>query len=74
MTKKYTIKYNKAKCISATSCIQIAPETWELDEDGIAKPKKLTITEEELEKNIEAAKSCPTHAIEIFDENDKKIV
>ena len=54
--------------------MQIAPNTWELDKDGLAKPKKLEIAEAELQKNVKAAKSCPTHAIQIFDEKGKKIV
>ncbi len=71
---KYTIKYDRLKCIGAANCVQIAPETWELDSDGLAKPKKVELTEKELEKNVKAAKACPTHAIQIFDEKGKKIV
>jgi len=71
---KYKIKYDRSKCIGAASCVQIAPNTWELDKDGLAKPKKLKIAEAELQKNVKAAKSCPTHAIQIFDEKGKKIV
>jgi ferredoxin len=71
---KYTIKYDKGKCIGAANCVKFAPETWELDSDGIAKQLKKDFTDEEKEKNIEAAKSCPTNAIEIFDEKGKKIV
>lgn len=70
----YTIKYERKKCIGAANCIRFAPETWELDADGIAKQKKKTIQEKELSKNVKAAKSCPTHAIEIFDDKGKKIV
>ena len=69
----YKIKYDRSKCIGAGNCAQIAPETWELDDDGIAKPKKLEFTEEEKEKNVKAAKSCPAHAIEIY-KDDEKIV
>ena len=36
---KYTIKYTRTKCIGAGNCVQIAPETWELDSDGLAKLK-----------------------------------
>jgi len=68
------IKYERSKCIGAANCVQIAPDTWELDSDGIAKLKKPNISEAELQKNIKAAKSCPTHAIEIFDKKGKKLV
>lgn len=71
---KYTIKYDRSKCIGAGNCVKLAPESWELDSDGIAKQKKKSLTETELDKNVKAAKSCPTQAIEIYDEKNKKIV
>ena len=70
----YKIKYTRSKCIGATNCVQIAPDMWELDSDGLAKAKKTKISDKELQKNIKAARSCPSHAIEIFDEKGKKIV
>ena len=72
--KQYTIQYDRSKCIGAASCVSIAPDTWELDSEGLAVQKKKTFTEEELDKQVKAAKACPTHAIEIYDENNKKIV
>ena len=69
----YTIKYDRSKCIGAGNCVDIAPETWELDSDGIAKAKLTEFEEKDLEKNVKAAKSCPTHAIEIVDESGKKV-
>ncbi len=71
---KYKIKYDRSKCIGAGSCVEFAPGTWVLDKEGLAKQKKRTITDKELSKNVKAAKSCPTKAIEIFDEKGKKIV
>ena len=71
---KYKIKYDREKCIAAGSCAQIAPETWKLDDEGKAVLLKPEITEEELDLNVKAAKSCPVKAIEIFDEAGKKIV
>ena len=70
----YTIKYDRSKCIGAANCVKIAPDVWELDPDGLAKQKKVTISDNDLQKNINAAKTCPTHAIEIFDDKGKKIV
>tara|TARA_Y100000310_G_scaffold343478_1_gene451314 strand:- start:5863 stop:6084 length:222 start_codon:yes stop_codon:yes gene_type:complete len=69
-----TIKYDRSKCIGATNCVNIAPDTWELDSDGLAKAKITKIPEADKEKNIKAAKSCPTHAIEIIDSDGKKLV
>lgn len=59
------IKVINDLCISAGICVVIAPETFDLDEDGIAYVK--TGTWDEAEKIIEAAKGCPTVAIIIED-------
>tara|TARA_Y100000310_G_C20661058_1_gene804834 strand:+ start:1627 stop:1845 length:219 start_codon:yes stop_codon:yes gene_type:complete len=71
---EYTIKYNRAKCIGAASCADIAPDTWELDSDGLAKAKINKFSDDVKDKNVKAAKSCPEHAIEIFDSDGNKIV
>lgn len=70
----YTIKYDKSKCIGAGNCVAICPSVWELDDKGIAVCKKATLEESELSDNTNAAVACPTHAIEIYDDNGKKMV
>jgi len=74
MAGKYKIKYDQKKCIAAGSCAQFAPDTWKLDSDGKAVQKKTSISEDELDVNVKAAKSCPVKAIEIFDEKGKQVV
>jgi ferredoxin len=74
MAKKYTIKYYREKCIGAASCVKLAPDVWQLDDEGLAKPLKTDFDEKDLNKNVKAAKSCPAHAIEIYDDQGKKIV
>ena len=71
---KYTIKYSREKCIGAGSCAEIAPDTWKIDDEGLAVQKKKEFTEKDEAVNIKAAKSCPAHAIEIYDEKGKQIV
>jgi ferredoxin len=70
---KYKIKYDRNKCIGAANCVKIAPDTWKLDDEGLAVQLKKEFTDAELSKQVKAAKSCPTHAIEIYDEAGKKI-
>ena len=74
-------------CIGAASCIAVAPSAFELDPDNkavlrrrAAPPtsevtartdlKDQTIDDETL---LLAAKSCPTQAIIVFDEDGKQI-
>jgi ferredoxin len=71
---KYKIKYFREKCIGAASCVAAAPDSWELDSENKAVPKIKEFDDSTKEKNIEAAKSCPTKAIEIYDEAGKQIV
>jgi len=72
--KKYKIVYDRSKCIGAANCVNIAPDTWKLDQEGLAVAKKTEFNEGELDKQVKAAKSCPTHAISIVDESGKRIV
>ncbi len=70
---KYTIQYNRSLCIGAGSCVAACPENYSLDTENKAVVKSKAITDKELKKNALAAKSCPTRAIEIYDEKGKKV-
>lgn len=62
---KVVIKVINELCISAATCVVRAPETFDLDDDGIVFAKEGTW--DEAEDIIEAAKTCPTTAIIIED-------
>lgn len=62
---KVRIKVINELCISAGTCIIHAPNTFDLDEDGIAYVKEGTW--DEAETIIRAADSCPTTAIIVED-------
>ncbi|MFC1595000.1 ferredoxin [Patescibacteria group bacterium] len=58
-------------CIGAASCIAVAPNVYTLDEEN-----KAVITNEkgaDDETILLSAKSCPTKAILVFDEEGKQI-
>ena len=66
------IKIDREKCIGARSCMFLAPGVFQLDDENLAY---IVDPESEKDDNILlAAKSCPTLAIEIFDEEGKKLV
>ncbi len=76
MGKKYRIEYERAGCIGAAACVGVDPATWELADDGKANiinaDKRNSIwtkeiDEEELEKQMMAAESCPVNIIHIVD-------
>lgn len=64
MPGKYRVTMIRSKCISAGSCIAIAPKVFEFDEENIAK----VISQDELDDiKLLAAQSCPTMAIVVED-------
>lgn len=65
------IKLIRDKCISAGTCVAIAANTFELDEEGKVVLKDPKGDDEQT--IIDAAKSCPTQAIEIYDDEGKQI-
>lgn len=65
------IEIDRALCIGAASCIAVAPDTFELDNEAKAVIKALHgNTDEDI---LDSAKSCPTKAIKLFDEGGKQI-
>ncbi|MBI2551390.1 ferredoxin [Candidatus Uhrbacteria bacterium] len=83
---KLTIKVDPDLCIGAASCVTIAPETFQLNEENKAyvldhgqEPPPRTyervieVTPEEKDNLIMAAQSCPTLAIYIIDEKGKQL-
>lgn len=64
MPGKYRVKVIRDKCISAGSCIAIAPSVFQFDEHNIAT----VISQDELDDiKLLAAQSCPTMAIIVED-------
>lgn len=59
------IKVINDLCISAATCLIKAPETFDLDSDGIAYV--LTGDWDDVKSIVEAAMSCPTTAIIVED-------
>ncbi len=66
---KYTIKINKDKCIGCGTCAALCPEAFEIGDDN-----KATVKDNHNHSNedvLMAAKSCPTGAIEIYEDGQK---
>ena len=78
---------DRGLCIGAASCIAVAPTGFELDHENKAVIRRKTrrpSSDETLRKDLEdqtiddetlllAAKSCPTQAITIFDEEGNQL-
>ncbi len=59
------------KCIGAASCVAVASKTFKLDDQN--KAVVLTGDLDDDQAILLAAQSCPTAAIEVYDQDGKKI-
>jgi len=58
-------------CIGAGTCVTIAPETFQMDDEN--KAILVNITGNDAETILMSAESCPTKAIFLYDENGEQI-
>lgn len=58
-------------CIGAASCVAVAPDVFELDEENKAVVKNPKGADDET--ILLAAESCPTRAIIVYDEDGNQI-
>ncbi|MBU0648333.1 ferredoxin [Patescibacteria group bacterium] len=66
------VKIIKDQCIGCGSCVAVEPDLFEIDDD--MKSKFIgDIDKVSLEKLIEVAEICPVLAIEVYDDNGKKV-
>lgn len=70
--EEYEIEYDREGCIGAAACEIACPENWKMMDDGKANFLKKDIKKDDLEKNMEAAKSCPVNVIHIIDKKTKR--
>ncbi len=83
---KIRVLVDEDLCIGAASCVTIAPETFQLNEEnkawvldhgtepgGNKYERWLEVTDDEKENIILAAQSCPTLAVFIFEEDGTQI-
>lgn len=80
--KKFQIQHDRPNCIGCAACAAVAPDFWEMNEDGksdiIGSVKKkdeteeLDIGEKDFAANKEAADSCPVNVIHIVNKETKE--
>lgn len=61
---KYKIVHDKEKCIGCGACASVCPQNWVMK--GMkSEPKKIEITQEEYDCNLQAEEICPVGAIKV---------
>jgi len=63
--KKMKIKINKDKCLGCGMCVSLAPEIFQLDEQGKSSLKANAQIEKNRDSIKQTAENCPASAIEI---------
>ena len=73
--KKYILQHDRPNCIGCAACEAVAPDFWEMNQDGKSDIKnvktlengsqELEIGEKNYEENKEAADSCPVNVIHL---------
>lgn len=69
---KYKVWIDRPLCIGAATCIAVAPNTFELDNEAKAVVLE-TADLDTIETIIEGARACPVAAIFIEDEKGNRI-
>lgn len=67
----YTVEVIREACISAGSCVVLASNTFDLDEENLVRIKQQNGDSDE--DILMAAQSCPVNAIIVRDESGKQI-
>lgn len=65
------IKLIREKCVSIAACVALAPQTFDLDEEGLVVIR--SETGDAREAIIAAAKACPVVAIELYEDDGTQI-
>ncbi len=58
------VKVNEDACIGCGACTAIAPDVFELNDEGLSTVTCDTVSDENTEATKEAVEACPTGAIE----------
>lgn len=80
--KQYILQHDRPNCIGCAACEAVAPDFWEMNEDGksdIKNAKNLANGWQELEfkeknfvENKDAADSCPVNVIHIVNKKTRE--
>ena len=73
--KKYVLQHDRPNCIGCAACEAVAPDFWEMNEDGKSDIKnakylesgwqETEIEEKNFVENRDAADSCPVNVIHL---------
>ncbi len=72
LSNGWTVEVDRGVCIGAAPCTAMAPNTFALDDEGKAGILA-TVSKDDQETILNAARACPVGAIIVKDETGKKV-
>ena len=67
-----TVKVDRLICVGFETCVEVAPDLFEMDEEGIAIFTSDT-SEVDKETVLEACKECPVDALVVLDASGNQL-
>ena len=68
---KLIVRIERENCIGSGNCTHLAPDLFQLDDEGIASFRENAAADRETA--IEACRTCPVEAIVALDEDGRRI-
>jgi ferredoxin len=68
-----TVRIDRTQCIETSNCISIAPELFELDDEGVVSFKEKD-TDIQRDRLTEACSVCPVDALFVIGAGGKQLV
>jgi ferredoxin len=66
---RLTLRIDRDLCVGFGDCIDVAPDVFELDAEGVAVVKEGASEQVEHDRLLEACRSCPVDALTAHDED-----
>lgn len=57
------VKVDQETCIGCAACVAVAPEVFEINDEGLAKVIETPVKKENIEAATETITVCPVYAI-----------
>lgn len=68
-----TVRIDRTLCIGSGSCVNAAPEVWELGADRIVRFKEDASEAVERDRLVESCRVCPVDALLAYNERGEEV-
>lgn len=59
------VVHSQGTCGGVESCVELAPDYFQIDDDGLTRVTRSDISDEDLERVTDAVNECPTGALRL---------